>query len=379
MINVNLMSGGGMERTLLSFIKYKPDNFNIKIIQTGSMDNMRLKQDEIFKILKSKNVELETIKEYDKNRYNLKIGLLSTIINTLTEKIRNRKYKVYINKLLTEADIIYLFHNAFIKFIGNKSTIVVGSFYERNPNPEAYSGLGKLAIKFSEMLIRYHLVWRRIDYYHYEALNLKSLVPKNSFYIPLGIDADKYLKNINITNDNVIRILFVGRLVKTKGIDILIDAFNIIKAKGKYELHIVGSGEMDDYIKNLKINSLIYHGQIDDDSLIKIYQRCDIFVFPSQSDIYGLVILEALASMEHIIVSDTLKGVFDDFEKIGVLEYSKRSSTDIVNRILKYKKSYDRYNVIVAKLIREKYDWKAIDINLYNTFQELVNKKLVIV
>ena len=46
MVNINLISGGGMERTLLSFIKYIPDEFksvfDIKVIQTGIYDKIRI-------------------------------------------------------------------------------------------------------------------------------------------------------------------------------------------------------------------------------------------------------------------------------------------------------------------------------------------------
>jgi glycosyltransferase involved in cell wall biosynthesis len=195
----------------------------------------------------------------------------------------------------------------------------------------------------------------------------------NSFYLPSGLEIDKFIVNEHEREiDEVTRILFVGRLVKSKGIDVLIEAFRNIKNKGKYELHIVGSGEMEVFIENLEINGLIFHGRLDDDELLRIYKKCDIFVFPSKGDIYGLVVLEAIASGEYVIVNKTLRGVFDNFERLGVLEYANHDYIDLADRILKFKKNYS-HNKNVEDLLK-KYDWKEIDNRLYMIIQDLVTK-----
>lgn len=381
MINVSLMTGGGMERTLLNFIKYIPKElkniYKITIIQTSLGDRARLDSNEIHKILNENNVQLITIDAYNKNIINLRIDSLSTIYNTLTEGIRNRRLKKYINQITKNADIIYLFHNSFSHFI-KKGPIVIGSFHERNPNPNAYFGFTKIATEFTIKLIKLRLMWRRINFYHYQAYNLKSYVPDNSFYIPNGIDLNRFTSNENeIENkkrDKAIKILFVGRLVKSKGLEILIDAFQIIRQNEGYELHIVGSGEMESYIQDLKVNKIIYHGILNDADLISIYKKCDIFVFPSDGDIFGLVILEALASGMYVIANETLRGVFDEFEKIGVLEYSEHTVDDILNRIMKFDKNKQVKNVYKKVLSAiKKYDWNEVDKELYKTFLLLRN------
>ena len=380
MVNLNLINGGGMERALLYFIKYMPeeyrDIFDIKVIQTDIYDKIRIVDADISDILEQNSVEMIKLENYNKNLFNSKIGLLDSLLNALTEKRRNKNYSKLIEDVTSKADIIYLFHNSFSSQI-SKGPIVIGSFHERNPNPKAYSWFSRVFIRFAIILIKSGVLFKRIDYYHYQALNLERYVPKKSFYIPLGLDLNKFmLDKKNESVDNIIRILFVGRLIKSKGIKIIIDVFNIIKDKGRYELHIVGSGEMEYYIKNLKINGLVYHGQLNDESLIRLYKYCDVFVFPSQSDIYGLVILEAIASMEYAIVSESLKGVFDDFERLNVLEYSKHNSHDIANRLMRFKKNTNRYNEKVYLMIKQKYDWQVIDKKLYNKFQELLNKSI---
>jgi len=384
MTNVSLITGGGMERVLLNYIKYIPkefkDIFKITIIQTSSGDVARLNSDEMYQFLEENNVQLITIDAYNGNIVNLRIGSISTICNTykaLTEGIRNRKLKNYINKITSNADIIYLFHNPFSYFI-KKGPIVIGSFHERNPNPNAYSGFKRIITEFGIKLIKRNLIWRRIDFYHYFTSNLKSYFPDNTFYIPNGIDINRFTSNDNeIENkkiDKKIRILFVGRLIKSKGLEILINAFQRIDQNKEFELHIVGIGDMESYIKNLKDNRIIYHGNLNDYNLISIYKKCDIFIFPSVIDIFPLVILEALASGMHVIVNETLRGAFDEFEKLGVLEYSEHTVDDILNRILKFNKNKQDKNIYKNVLsVIKKYDWNEVDKELYNTFLFLKN------
>jgi len=375
MINVDLRTGGGMERTLLNYIRYIPQIFkgiyNIIVVQTGLLDKERIKKEEIDKVLKENNIELITLDQYNKNLFNMRISLLNTVFNTISETIRNRKYKLYISKITKRADLVYLFHNSFSHFIP-EGPIVIGSFHERNINPQSYRGLSLILIKFTITAMKHKLLFRRINYYHYQAYNYRSFVPKNSFYLPLGIELDKYIKNnYEKWDDEIVRILFVGRLVPSKGVDVLVEAFRKIKDKGKFELHIVGSGEMQSYIQNYRIKGLIYHGQLGDDELQRIYKKCDIFVFPSISDIFGLVVLEALASGEYVIVDKTLKGVFDDFAELGILEYTDHDPSDIASRILKFKKNFAQ-NKNAEELLK-KYDLKEINNKLYTIFQDLIN------
>lgn len=380
MTNVNLSSGGGMERALLNFIDYIPEdiarNYKIKIVQTSIFDRQRLNKDEINEILNKHNVELITLDGFNKKLISFNVGTVSFILNTLTESFRNRSFKNYIRTITSEADVIYLFHNSFQSFL-KKGPIIIGSFYERNPNPNAYSGFTKVITQLGIKLMKTKLMWRKISIYHYEAHNLKGYVPKKSFYLPLGIDLDKYiLKDAEIENkriDDVIRILFVGRLVESKGLRILIEAFQKIYQNGKFELHIVGTGEMESYITSLKADGIVYHGQVSDNYLSQIYKKCNVFVFPSTGDIFGLVILEAIASGMYVIANETLRGVFNEFERVGVLEYSNPTRDDIANRIMNFNR--DRINIRIYKdvlNIIKRYDWTEIVSELYGTFQRLM-------
>lgn len=97
-------------------------------------------------------------------------------------------------------------------------------------------------------------------------------------------------------------ILYVGRMAKNKRPDILIKAFN--KLKTDLKLVVAGKGTDCDELKNLKNSQTLLLGSITEDEKKELIKNCLFFVFPSDFEGYGLVILEALAFNKPILVSD---------------------------------------------------------------------------
>lgn len=125
-----------------------------------------------------------------------------------------------------------------------------------------------------------------------------------------GVDLSKFKpeRECNRSSNNKIKILFVGRLVKQKGITTLLQAFaNVSKLHSDVELWIVGKGPLDNYVKKYsKFYPIKYLGFVDRDELSQIYKECDIFCLPSQDrriaglkvweEQFGFVAVEAMAS-----------------------------------------------------------------------------------
>ena len=132
MVNLNLMNGGGMERTLLNFIENMPEEykniFDIKVLQTDLYNKVRMAEPNISDILNRNNVEVIKLECSNKNLFNSKIGLVNSFLNALTEKRRNKKYSKLIEDITSKADVIYLFHNSFSSQI-SKAPILIGSFH----------------------------------------------------------------------------------------------------------------------------------------------------------------------------------------------------------------------------------------------------------
>lgn len=93
--------------------------------------------------------------------------------------------------------------------------------------------------------------------------------------------------------------LFVGRMIKYKGLPLIVDALKILKEKGMdFRMVFVGSGPDAEEIKELSadLGKCIFTGPIYDRNLLRAWNtRADLFLFPSTYDTNGIVVREAAA------------------------------------------------------------------------------------
>ncbi|MBC7128028.1 MAG: glycosyltransferase family 4 protein, partial [Candidatus Methanosuratus sp.] len=112
--------------------------------------------------------------------------------------------------------------------------------------------------------------------------------------VPNAIDADR-LSGIESSGSvdytpSAFTFLYVGRIIKRKGLEWLFKAIKIIKNKGeKIKLVLIGDGEDMHYFKNLSqsysISDLIeFRGAVTNSELVYYYKNSDVFVLPSLSE-----------------------------------------------------------------------------------------------
>lgn len=106
------------------------------------------------------------------------------------------------------------------------------------------------------------------------------------------------------------RILFCGRFVPAKGIDLLLRAFKLLLETGApAELDLVGDGEeMSELMKLCRAlgvqNRVVFHGWLGRKALIEQYRRAHLFVSCSRKEGFGKVIIEAMAFGLPVIATD---------------------------------------------------------------------------
>jgi len=142
---------------------------------------------------------------------------------------------------------------------------------------------------------------------------------------------DVYAEDIKIAleiKDSKV-ILFVAALTKWhryKGLDILIEAFSLIRDMD-IKLLVVGGGglksEYEAYTKSVNLtDKIVFVGEVSDDLLPKYYSIADMLVLPSKdrSEGFGLTILEANASGKPVIGSNIggIPGILTDNDN-GIL------------------------------------------------------------
>lgn len=155
---------------------------------------------------------------------------------------------------------------------------------------------------------------REVDHFHCltnkarECLVKEGCDPKKITVIPYGVNLGRFMTyDLRFKNKNKLNILFVGRLVKEKGIYDLLKAFvQLIKGNKNLKLTLIGKGEEEDNIRTIidaspillnsvKVKSVSYT------KIPKEYQKADILVLLSKptrhwEEYFGMAIVEAMAS-----------------------------------------------------------------------------------
>ena len=91
--------------------------------------------------------------------------------------------------------------------------------------------------------------------------------------------------------------LYAGRLTKEKGVDLLADAFLAARARDpRLELVLAGGGPEEDMLRARLGSRRDFLGWLEGDALARAYADSDLFLFCSQTDTFGQVVLEAQAS-----------------------------------------------------------------------------------
>ena len=127
---------------------------------------------------------------------------------------------------------------------------------------------------------------------------------KNLIHIPHGVDTDSFSPanrseawRSSILGDDPNRVIvsFVSRLVWEKNPMVLVKAWKQLNNKGRAKLVIVGDGPARAKLEQL-LPEAHFTGKLSGAPLFEAYASSDIFVFPSITETFGNVTVEAMAS-----------------------------------------------------------------------------------
>jgi len=131
------------------------------------------------------------------------------------------------------------------------------------------------------------------------------------FLMPLMVDNAKFYCQ-NKVFPNTFTFLFIGRLVKHKGVEELIKQFNSNFIDKEATLRIVGSGEQEAYLKDkYESEKVIFVGKKFNNDLIQELHLASCFVCPSIFEPWGLVVNEALSASLPVITTKEVGATFD--------------------------------------------------------------------
>lgn len=108
--------------------------------------------------------------------------------------------------------------------------------------------------------------------------------------------------------------VYVGRLLKWKGLDDLLAAYRQIRKEGfDASLLLVGDGADEKYYRatSSHCEGVVFVGFIQPNELPSYYALGDVFVFPSYGEVHGLAVDEAMSAGLPVIASDAVDGIRD--------------------------------------------------------------------
>lgn len=127
--------------------------------------------------------------------------------------------------------------------------------------------------------------------------SLQRWTKRPCFLMRRGIDTNLFRPDRRDRTDGRFVIGYVGRITSEKGVRLLVDIERALQARGvkDYVFRVIGhGGELEWLQANLR--QAEFPGVVKGEALAREYSNMDLFVFPSRTDTFGNVVLEAFAS-----------------------------------------------------------------------------------
>jgi glycogen(starch) synthase len=147
-------------------------------------------------------------------------------------------------------------------------------------------------------------------------------MPENISVFPNGVDVSKFdfcadsaaFKERFCGSKDATMIVYIGRLVRQKGVSVLIGALRMLlntspELRERVKLVIVGEGPMREHLERdaayLGVsNHVVFTGYLDDYTVKCLLKAADVVTVPALYEPFGIVALEAMAAKKPVVVSD---------------------------------------------------------------------------
>lgn len=222
----------------------------------------------------------------------------------------------------------------------------------------------------------------------------KFKIPEHKIhYIPHGIDTNHFkpldpqyiIKRYNLMNiKDKKKILYVGRISKRKGVDILIKAFILLKKEIPDAVLLIAGAdynykdEIEKIAKNERIgNDIFFLGHVSVKLLPMVYSLANVIVYPSKYEIFGHVILEANACEKPVIASNhwgpkelILQGKTGFLTSYGDIKQLKES----IAKILTDHSLQEKIGKFARTYVKNNYTWEKAAKSHYDLYKRVLNE-----
>jgi glycosyltransferase involved in cell wall biosynthesis len=187
---------------------------------------------------------------------------------------------------------------------------------------------------------------------------------------PRGIELDRFRPEARSADwraaqgfeaDDVV-VSFVSRLVKEKGLDVFEETVRALQAEGlPVRALVVGDGPEREALRAALPNA-VFVGHLSGSDLTTAYASSDVFLFPSETETFGNVTLEAMASGLGVVAADAAgTASLIDHERTGLLcpPRDRRAFLDATRRLVTDADLRARLGAEAREAARS-YDWDEV-------------------
>ena len=301
---------------------------------------------------------------------------LNTPLRTKSDISFHAGTKEIANYLKTQNYDLLHFHEPWVpmlprQILNKAECYVVATFHAKLPEAWIYRSLGKAVKPYTKSFIK------DIDYMvaasEPAADHINSLTESNVRIVHNGVDLQKYdskkVKPLRKYDDDTKTIVYISRLEKRKGPDMLLKAYrDLVKDHDDIRLVIASDGDMrkklEAYVANNELPNVEFLGFVDEETKLRLYASADVYCAPAlYGECFGIVLLEAMAMgipyvggdnpgyrfatgkmWEKYLVDPTSTGLFAS--KIEHLLYDEKARQEYREWAKKRVTSYD-YKVVV--------------------------------
>ncbi len=225
----------------------------------------------------------------------------------------------------------------------------------------------------------------------HEELQRSFKMPSDKIVIiPNGTDPDVFDFEYNnhamrskYARDQEQIILYVGRMVREKGVQVLLDAApRVLSERPGTQFLMVGTGY---YLEDLKrqawqsgvSENCHFLGYVGDAELLELYKCADVVCIPSLYEPFGIVALEGMAAQVPVVTSDVggLKDFVENMET-GVTTYAGDASSLAwgLLQVLRNPELAQRLRETGYDKVKHIYNWKVIASRTYEVYQKVLNE-----
>ena len=279
------------------------------------------------------NVEIFSLDISPKKRVTEGRNLLSRVfasgfkmLNELKElKAFIRKNRINIIHLTTSGSLALIRDYFFSRMVSHNNAKLV--YHIRFGRVPEISRRRSLEFRFLSSVIKKSFCTIAIDENTYDTLK-QHFPNKKIMFVPNPFDFKK-IQGINSKHRNTQkRIIYVGWVIKSKGIEDLINAWNLIKSNyPEYSLDFVGP--IDENYRNklqdeFELSRVNICGEKENSVALEMVAASEIFVLPSHTEGFPNSVLEAMALQKPIIATNVGAIPFMLSDNSGIVVQKKR-------------------------------------------------------